>query len=95
MLYTIISEYLSGKKKKVDGGSYNREEVLRGLNRALGPIFLPGVTEAYVNKCCPEGQTLTDAELEEVLDEVSNLAKQVWEERFIARRFSKEGHRDG
>ena len=93
MLYDIIMKYLTSDKK-VDRGSYSREEILQGLNRAFGPIFMPGMTEAYLNKVCPEGETLTDSELEKVLDKVNALAKDVWQERFVHMTFKKQVKED-
>ena len=89
MLYDVIMDYLTGKRKKIDGSTYSREEVLRDLNRVFGPILLPGVTEEFLNKCCPEGKTLTDSELEKVLDQVGNLAKDMWAERCIKQIFTR------
>jgi hypothetical protein len=86
IVYGIIISYLTKRTKSIDNGPYEREKVVQDLNTVLSPVLMPEMSYSVADQYCPEDKSLTNSQLECILNDVSKLVSNVVGGELIAQR---------
>jgi len=86
IVYDIIVSYMTKRTKTIGNGPYDREKVVHDLNIVLSPVLMPELSYSVANQYCPEGKSITNSQLECILNNVSKLVSNVVGGEVIAQK---------